>query len=102
MSDHTRKLLNAAQDLHPKRIDALYGLEPVYDPAVPDIVGSSAQEFAELQCPYCGEVMGSMIDLTAGSRSFIEDCQVCCCAMEVHVECAERGGLQALRTERSD
>ena len=35
-------------------------------------------EYVEIQCPYCGESFDVEIDCTAGSQSYIEDCQVCC------------------------
>ena len=29
-------------------------------------------------CPYCGESFTTLIDMSAGSQEYIEDCQVCC------------------------
>lgn len=37
-------------------------------------------------CPFCGEPISLLIDISAGSQSYIEDCQVCCRPMEVHIE----------------
>jgi transcription elongation factor Elf1 len=31
-----------------------------------------------LQCPYCGEMISVLLDLSAGDQTIIEDCQVCC------------------------
>ena len=31
-----------------------------------------------IQCPYCGEPISILIDCSAGSQEYIEDCQVCC------------------------
>lgn len=31
-----------------------------------------------IQCPYCGESIDILIDCSAGSQEYIEDCQVCC------------------------
>ena len=36
-----------------------------------------------IHCPFCGEAMTILIDLSAGSQSYVEDCQVCCQAMQV-------------------
>jgi Cysteine-rich CPXCG len=30
------------------------------------------------ECPYCGEVVTALLDLSAGDQSYIEDCPVCC------------------------
>lgn len=29
-------------------------------------------------CPYCGERVEVLLDLSAGDQQFIEDCPVCC------------------------
>lgn len=33
---------------------------------------------AAINCPYCGEINELLIDCSAGSREYVEDCQVCC------------------------
>ncbi|AUO25500.1 MULTISPECIES: CPXCG motif-containing cysteine-rich protein [unclassified Pseudomonas] len=30
------------------------------------------------ECPYCGEVVTALLDLSAGDQEYIEDCPVCC------------------------
>ncbi|NQD94795.1 CPXCG motif-containing cysteine-rich protein [Pseudomonas sp. CrR25] len=30
------------------------------------------------QCPYCGEPVEALLDLSAGDQHYIEDCPVCC------------------------
>ncbi|HSC85427.1 MAG TPA: CPXCG motif-containing cysteine-rich protein [Pseudomonas sp.] len=30
------------------------------------------------QCPYCGEEVEALLDLSAGDQEYIEDCPVCC------------------------
>ncbi len=84
-------------DLDPKAVDEMYGLEPVYEPGEG---GSALSEFAELQCPWCGEVYGAHVDLTDRSRVYIEDCQVCCQPIEVTLEIGERGELRQATTAR--
>lgn len=54
----------------------------------------------KIGCPYCGETMEIVIDLSAGSQSYVEDCQVCCQPMQVSFT-AEDGELQAIRVERA-
>lgn len=31
-----------------------------------------------LRCPYCGEPIEAVVDLSAGDQRYIEDCSVCC------------------------
>jgi len=35
-------------------------------------------ESQEYQCPYCGEPVEALLDLSAGDQEYIEDCAVCC------------------------
>lgn len=49
------------------------------------------------RCPFCGEPITLIIDTSAGSHSYIEDCQVCCRPMEIIVE-ADDGELLSLDT----
>ncbi len=80
-------------------VDELYGLEPVFEPAQGAADGVLG-EFVELQCPHCGEVYGSQVDLTDESRVFIEDCQVCCKPIEVTLDVHESGVLLGATTAR--
>lgn len=34
-------------------------------------------------CPFCGESISLLVDLSAGAQSYIEDCQVCCRPMQI-------------------
>ena len=79
-------------------IDALYGLEPVLE------FGSAQApaDWLDLQCPCCGETIGTRIDLSTGSQTYIEDCQVCCQPMVIHLECDEAGNLARGWAERGD
>jgi transcription elongation factor Elf1 len=54
----------------------------------------------KIGCPYCGETVEIVLDLSAGSQSYMEDCQVCCQPMQVSFA-AEDGELQAIRVERA-
>lgn len=31
-----------------------------------------------MQCPYCGESIDILIDISVPHQNYIEDCQVCC------------------------
>lgn len=35
-------------------------------------------EFTDIACPYCGETIEIAVDVSAGSQTYTEDCQVCC------------------------
>jgi hypothetical protein len=84
----------------PSDIDLLYGLEPVFEPG--ENAGNELDPFAEMCCPYCGEVMAVRLDLSAGSHTCVEDCQVCCQPIQMSVTVADDGSLDALTTERMD
>ena len=32
----------------------------------------------ELTCPYCGQPISILLDLSVESQIFVEDCEVCC------------------------
>ena len=86
-----------------EEIDARYGLEPVFEPAQAGGPGSpGGSEFHLVHCPYCGEPFETLIDLSAGSASYIEDCQVCCQPIEFKVEVDHDGALKALVTARGE
>jgi hypothetical protein len=83
------------------RVDALYGLEPVFEPgAAPGAVALT--EFVAIDCPYCGASYQTPIDLTAGSFSCVEDCQVCCQPVELDVRLTDHGALESLAVRRLD
>jgi transcription elongation factor Elf1 len=34
-------------------------------------------------CPYCGEEISMVLDLSARRQSYVEDCEVCCNPIEI-------------------
>lgn len=50
---------------------------------------------ADVQCPYCGQVCGVVIDTMQGDQRWTTDCEVCCRPFEVVAEC-EPGEVIAL------
>jgi hypothetical protein len=82
-------------------IDRLYGLEPVFEPDAAR-TGLEAERFVAVQCPYCGERLETRVDLTAGEREYIEDCEVCCRPIEFAIELEDTGALHAVRVQRVD
>ena len=53
----------------------------------------------KLACPFCGERISVVVDTSAGSQSYIEDCQVCCQPMQVRVD-VDNGKLQSVVADR--
>ena len=80
-------------------IDRLYGLEPVIEVGGG---GEGIEPFVDLQCPYCGEILATRLDLSAGSQAYVEDCQVCCQPMQLRVQVAEDGSLDSVSADRMD
>ena len=39
----------------------------------------------EIECPYCGEVFSTAFEVEYGNNAFIEDCQVCCHPIQLHI-----------------
>ena len=87
------------EPLNPQAIDALYGLEPVFEPGGPELFQSS--EFVAIQCPYCGERFETAVDLSAGSFSYVEDCQVCCQPIELVGDVDDAGALAGVAANRA-
>lgn len=52
------------------------------------------QPFVDVTCPYCGETISLLLDVSAGDQNYIEDCQVCCRPIVVAVAIDEEGEPQ--------
>jgi len=53
-----------------------------------------------IACPYCAESMDVVLDLSAGSQSYIEDCEVCCQPMQISFD-ADGNELRGLQVDRA-
>ena len=53
-------------------------------------------------CPYCGEVVGIVVDCTLRSQEFVEDCQVCCRPIQFSVSVDEDGEIVNLQAKSDD
>jgi len=51
-----------------------------------------------IHCPYCGESYETVIDLSAGSQHYIEDCAVCCRPIEIALNVGDDGELVDVST----
>ncbi len=52
-------------------------------------------------CPYCGEKISMVLDLSAGSQSYVEDCEVCCNPIEINYE-VENGKVSSFQATGID
>ena len=59
-------------------------------------------EDMQVECPYCGENFVTVVDCSAGSQCYIEDCPVCCHPIEFEAEVDGEGNLITLMTQRDD
>lgn len=41
------------------------------------------QEEQFFECPFCGETISILLDLSVPSQSYVEDCEVCCRPIEI-------------------
>jgi len=53
-----------------------------------------------IACPHCGESISVLLDLSAGSQSYVEDCQVCCRPIDISFEVDDDGQL-SVRAENA-
>ena len=53
------------------------------------------------ECPYCGEPISMVLDLSVPEQAYVEDCEVCCRPIEVHVT-ADDGELTAFEAHTLD
>jgi hypothetical protein len=47
------------------------------------------EEEVEVQCPFCGEPITILVDVSVDRQSYIEDCSVCCRPIQFEVVCSE-------------
>ena len=52
-------------------------------------------------CPYCGESITLLLDLSVNDQDYIEDCEVCCQPMRVQCR-AVASALLTLTVDRAD
>ena len=85
----------------PPDIDALYGLEPVFEPGHEPGQALGTATFHTIQCPYCGEHFDTLVDTGTGAATYIEDCQICCQPIEFELQVDSRGAFAGLNARRS-
>ena len=45
------------------------------------------EEFADIQCPFCGQSFPLAVDVSLPSQQFTTDCEICCRPFELRAEC---------------
>jgi transcription elongation factor Elf1 len=53
------------------------------------------------QCPYCGEAISSVLDLSIDEQHYVEDCEVCCRPIEITYSVLD-GEISDFAAARSD
>ena len=84
-----------------EQVDALYGLEPVYEPGQ-DPGQRPLDAAVEIECPHCWQIYETSVDLTLGAQSWVEDCQHCCHPIAVAIEVIDDGRGARVTAERLD
>ncbi len=90
------------EPLDPQTIDALYGLEPVFEPGRLPAAALNATDFVTVQCLPLPEGFETAVDLSAGSLSYVEDCQVCCQPIELKSEMNDEGAFVGVIARQAD
>ncbi|WNO10027.1 CPXCG motif-containing cysteine-rich protein [Teredinibacter sp. KSP-S5-2] len=44
-------------------------------------------------CPYCGEKITLLVDASNTEQNYIEDCEVCCRPINIHIEVSSDGNI---------
>jgi len=53
------------------------------------------EEFADIQCPFCGQSFAVAVDTSVASQRFTTDCEVCCRPLEIMADCESGEVLSA-------
>ena len=59
-------------------------------------------ELHTIHCPYCGEAIDIVIDLSIDRQEYVEDCAVCCRPMAVRAEVGEDGAVRVDAAREDD
>jgi len=52
-------------------------------------------------CPYCGETISMLLDLSITTQTYIEDCEVCCRPIEIGYN-VHHGEIETFWTQRTE
>jgi hypothetical protein len=62
----------------------------------------SLLESATIQCPYCWETLDISADPSVPDQEYVEDCQVCCQPIVIHVVFDEERHLEVSATQENE
>lgn len=60
------------------------------------------QEEVWVQCPYCGEMIEILVDISVGEQQYIEDCSVCCAPILMSAQVDEAGQFSHVDVKTDD
>lgn len=55
-----------------------------------------------IDCPYCGEPIGILLDASIPRQQYIEDCQVCCRPITLTIEVDDDGMIGVRASAEND
>ena len=61
-----------------------------------------SQQESDILCPYCGESFAVLIDASAGSQQYYEDCSVCCAPIFFSINIDSEDNILAIDVKRDD
>jgi hypothetical protein len=56
-------------------------------------------ELVRVYCPYCGEIIEIVVDLSVDHQEYVEDCSVCCRPIVMEVTAGDNGAAVNVRSE---
>lgn len=62
----------------------------------------NALETIGIRCPYCGRHIDITVDATVPEQVYIEDCQVCCHPIQLHLSIDDGGRVSVTTARDSD
>jgi hypothetical protein len=60
------------------------------------------QDEAQITCPYCGETITVLIDTSAGTQEYHEDCSVCCAPIFFSITVDREDSITQVEAKRDD
>ena len=60
------------------------------------------QEEVWVGCPYCGEMIEILVDISVGAQQYIEDCSVCCAPILMSAQVDEAGQFSHVDVKTDD
>ena len=60
------------------------------------------QEESWVGCPYCGEMIEILVDISVGEQQYIEDCSVCCAPISMSAQLDEAGQFSHVDVKTDD